>query len=240
MSGRMTRMDHVTAADLGPHRLSPVRARYLAAARTAVELLRAPELEQRWDEASVLEEFGVADLAGHLALSGVLLVETLLDEPDPHAADPITGGRYYARFQGTEDVGSDLNVAVRERSHTVAVHGREQVAVLASEALERLADRLAAEPAERQLATRGIALTLDEFLRTRCVEIAVHVEDLELSIGLGPGLTAADPVPDMPDDVVADAVAVLVETAIARHGMQAVLTALCRRERDHVDALRAL
>ena len=226
--------------DLGPHRLSPVRARYLAAARTAVELLAAPELEQRWDEASVLAEFGVADLAGHLALAGVLLVEAMLDAPDPRAAEPVGAGPYYAAFEGSEDVGSDLNVAVRERSHTVAVHGREQVLALASEALERLTDRLVAEPADRQIASRGIALTLDEFLRTRCVELAVHVEDLELSIGLGPGLTAADPVPDLPDDVVADAVAVLVDTAIARHGTRAVLTALCRRERDHVDALRAL
>jgi Mycothiol maleylpyruvate isomerase N-terminal domain len=231
---------NVSDRGLGPHRLSPVRARYLAAARTAVELLAAPELEQRWDEASVLQEFGVADLAGHLALAGVLLVETLLDEPDPRSPEPITGGQYYARFEGSEDVGSDLNVAVRERSHTVAVHGREQVLATASQALERLADRLVAEPADRQVASRGLALTLDEFLRTRCVELAVHVEDLELSVGLGPGLTAADPVPDVPDDVVADAVAVLVETAIARNGTRAVLTALCRRERDHVDALRAL
>ena len=233
-------MDHVPAIGLEPHRLSPVRARYLAAARTAVELLAARELEQRWDEASVLSEFGVADLAGHLALSGVLLVERLLDEPDPRSPEPITGGQYYASFEGPEDVGSDVNVAVRERSHTVAVHGREHVLTIAAEALERLTDRLVAEPADRQIASRGLALTLEEFLRTRCVEIAVHVEDLELSIGLGPGLTAADPVPDLPDDVVADAVAVLVDTAIARHGTRAVLTALSRRERDHVGALRAL
>jgi hypothetical protein len=115
-------------------------------------------------------------------------------------------------------------VAVRERSHTVAVQGREHVLTMASQALERLADRLVAEPADRQIASRGLALTLEEFLRTRCVEIAVHVDDLELSIGLGPGLTAADPVPDVPDDVVADAVAVLVDTSIARHGTRAVLT----------------
>jgi Mycothiol maleylpyruvate isomerase N-terminal domain len=236
----MTGMEHATATSLDPHRLSPVRSRYLAAARTAVELLAAAELEQRWDEASVLAEFGVADLAGHLALSGVLLVERLLDDPDPRSAQPIPGGQYYARFEGTEDVGSDLNVAVRDRSHAVAVHGRERVLTMASEALERLTDRLVTEPADRQITSRGLALTLEEFLRTRCVEIAVHVEDLELSIGLGPGLSAADPVPDLPDDVVADAITVLVDTVIARHGMRAVLTALSRRERDHVDALRAL
>ena len=234
----MESSDDTGATDFGPHRLSPVRSRYLAAARTAIELLAAPELEDRWDEASVLAEFGVADLAGHLALAGVLLVERLLDEPDPRSPHPVTAGEYYADFEGSEDVDSELNVAVRERSHAVAVHGREHVLALTSDTLERLTDRLATEPADRQVSSRGLALRLDDFLRTRSVEIAVHVEDLELSVGLGPGLTAADPVPDMPDDVVADAVDVLVATAVTRHGAQAVLTALTRRERDHVGALR--
>jgi hypothetical protein len=226
--------------DLEAHRLSPVRARYLAAARTAVEILAAPELEQRWDEASVLAEFGVADLAGHLALSGVLLVGSLLDQPDPEADDPITAGQYFATFLGLDDVNAPLNVAVRERSHGVAAPGRDHVLTAASDAVDRLVDRLVAEPPGRQVSSRGLALTLDEFLRTRCVEIAVHVEDLELSIGLGPGLTAADPVPDLPDDVVADAVDVLVAAAVTRHGARAVLTALSRRERDQVQALRVL
>jgi hypothetical protein len=234
----MTRMDDRREHDLEGHQLSSVRARYLAAARTAVELLAAPELEQRWDEASVLAEFGVADLAGHLALSGVLLVEALLDEPDPRSAEPVGAGRYYAGFEGVTDIGSPLNVAVRERSHGIAAHGRDHVLAQASQALERLADRLVAEPPDRQVSSRGAALTLDDFLRTRCVEIAVHVEDLELSVGLGPGLTAADPVPEVPDDVVTDAIDVLVATAVARHGAAAVLRALSRRERDHVEALR--
>jgi Mycothiol maleylpyruvate isomerase N-terminal domain len=234
------RFEAVDAHQLEAHRLSPVRARYLAAARTAVELLAAPELEERWDEASVLAEFGVADLAGHLALSTVLLVEMLLDEPDPRSAEPVTAGAYFGTFEGLDVADAPLNVAVRERSHAVAVHGRQNVLTAASEALERLTDRLVAEPADRQVTSRGMALTLEEFLRTRCVEIAVHVEDLELSIGLGPGLTAADPVPDTPDDVLADAVDVLVAAALARHGMRAVLTALTRRERDQVQALRVL
>jgi hypothetical protein len=236
----MTRMDDRREHDLEGHQLSSVRARYLAAARTAVELLAAPELEQRWDEASVLAEFGVADLAGHLALSGVLIVEALLDEPDPRSAEPVGAGRYYAGFEGVTDIGSPLNVAVRERSHGIAAHGRDHVLAQASQALERLADRLVDEPADRQVAARDNALTLEEYLRGRCVELTVHVEDLELSVGLGPGLTAADPVPDAPDDVVLDAVDVLVAAAVARHGAPAVLRALTRRERDQVQALRVL
>jgi hypothetical protein len=218
---------------LAPHRLSPVRARYLAAARTALELLDSPELAERWDEASVLEGMSVADLAGHLTLSGVLIVEQLLDGADPASATTVTGGRYYGSFVSAVDPG-------RERSHAVAVRGREAVVRAASEALERLADRLVSEPGDRQVESRGMPLLLDEFLRTRSVELAVHVEDLELSVGLGPGLTAADPVPDVPDDLVTDAIDVLVAAAVARHGAPAVLRALTRRERDHVDALHVL
>ncbi len=225
---------------LRAHAMAPVRARYLAAARTALELLAAPEVRDRWDEASVLAQLSVGDLAGHLALSGVLIVESVLDQPDPRSPAPITAGQYYGAFVGADDPESELNVGVRERSHAVAVRGHEGVLAAASEALERLADRLVDEPADRQVAARTHALTLDEYLRGRCVELAVHTEDLELSVGLGPGLTAADPVPDAPDDVLRDAVDVLVAAAVARHGAAAVLRALARRERDQVHALRVL
>jgi hypothetical protein len=230
----------VTLRDLGPHRLSPVRARYLAAARTALELLAAPDVAARWDEASALEGMAVADLAGHLALSGVLIVEQLLDGPDPAAGETTTAGGYFGSFTSAVDPGSELNAAVRQRSHEVASRGRDAVVEAAADTLERLADRLVSEPPGRQVVSRGYALTLEEFLRTRSVELAVHVEDLELSVGLGPGLTAVDPVPDAPDDVVADAIDVLVAAAVARHGAAAVLRALTRRERDHVDALHVL
>jgi hypothetical protein len=224
--------------DLGPHALSPARARYLAGARTALELLRATEVATRWDEASALAQLSVGDLAGHLAASGVLLVETLLDGPDPAAPEPVSAGAYFGAVEGTDDLDAQINVAVRERAHAVGVRGPEAVARETADALERLADRLTAEPPGRQVVSRGLALTLEEFLRSRCVELAVHVEDLELSVGLGPGLTAADPVPEVPDDVLTDAVDVLVAAALARHGTAAVLRALARRERDHVQALR--
>ena len=236
----VTTPDGGIPADLQAHAMSPVRARYLAGARTAVDLLAAPEVRDRWDEASVLAGLAVGDLAGHLALAGVLLVESVLDQPDPGSPAPITAGQYYGAFVGADDPDSRLNVGVRERAHAVGVRGHADVLERASTCLERLTGRLATEPAERQVAARDKALTLDEYLRGRCVELAVHVEDLELSVGLGPGLTAADPVPEPPDDLVRDAVDVLVAAALARHGGAAVLRALTRRERDQVQALRVL
>jgi Mycothiol maleylpyruvate isomerase N-terminal domain len=236
----VTIQDGEVPEDLQAHAMSPVRTRYLAGARTALDLLTAPEVRDRWDEASALAELAVGDLAGHLALAGVLLVETVLDGPDPRSTAPITAGEYYGAFVGADDPDSELNVGVRERSHALGVQGHAHVVETVAAALERLVDRLTAEPAGRQVAARDKALTLDEYLRGRCVELAVHLEDLELSVGLGPGLTAADPVPEPPDDLVRDAIDVLVAAAVARHGAAAVLRALTRRERDLVQALRVL
>src|SRR4051812_10806161 len=94
----VTTPDGSNPAELQAHAMSPGRARYLAGARTALELLAAAEVRDRWDEASVLGGLTVGDLAGHLALSGVLLVETLLDQPDPRSPSPVTAGQYYGAF----------------------------------------------------------------------------------------------------------------------------------------------
>ncbi|MES2092386.1 MAG: hypothetical protein V4531_01065 [Actinomycetota bacterium] len=77
----------------------------------------------------------------------------------------------------------------------------------------------------------GEELLLDEYLRTRLVELAVHTEDLALSIGV----EVTSPAP-----AVSMAVDILVAAARERHSDQEVLRALTRRERDTVDALRVL
>jgi hypothetical protein len=170
-------------ASLDAHHLSGVRARYLAAARTALELLDAPEVRERWDEASVLAGLTVGDLAGHLALSGVLIVEALLDEPDPHSPSPVTAGQYYGAFVGADDPASELNVSVRERSHAVGVRGWST----------------SWRPRPRPGTTRGPGsrpspptarwprAARRSRSRSTCagagVELAVHLEDLELSVG---------------------------------------------------------
>src|SRR4051812_11171797 len=176
------RMGLVTPPDatrpaLGTHTMPPVRARYLAAARTALELLAAPEVRDRWDEASVLAGFAVGDLAGHLALSGVLIVEAVLDQPDPRSPAPITAGQYYGAFTGADDPESELNVGVRERAYGMAVKGHEGVVAAASQALERLADRLVDEPADRQGAPPGKTPAPQGELRRRGGRAAGDLED---------------------------------------------------------------
>ncbi|MER7899516.1 hypothetical protein ABTX62_26215 [Streptomyces sp. NPDC096046] len=93
-------------------------------------------------------------------------------------------------------------------------------------AWQRLVQRLGQEPADRRVAILhrpGEEMLLDGYLQTRCVELAVHLDDLVLSVGARC---------QTPEATLAIAVDVLVAAARDRHGDQAVLHALARRERD--------
>ncbi|HVM07632.1 MAG TPA: maleylpyruvate isomerase N-terminal domain-containing protein [Acidimicrobiales bacterium] len=207
-----------------------IRSAYLDAASVAAELIGRREAGERWGEESVLPEFPVRGLAGHLARS-ILQVEWFLDMPQPDAP-PISAVQYYAELAGVDDVNSELNVGVRSRGEETAAGGWARLYLDVSNALDRLRSRLPeVDPATRVLAF-GRSLPIDEYLKTRLIELTVHTEDLALSVGVEP--------PELPEAATTLAIAVLVGVARARHGDAAVLHALTRRERDVVDALRVL
>ncbi|MBT2440311.1 maleylpyruvate isomerase N-terminal domain-containing protein [Streptomyces sp. ISL-36] len=209
-----------------------IRKAYLQAAETAVHLLATEEVARRWETESVLPGMSVGGLAGHLARS-VLQVEWFLDG-QVLGAEPVSPVRYYARLVGTSLPDSALNVGVRARSEETAAAGPAAVSEQARAAWERLTRRLAEEPADRRVAVLhrpGEEMLLDGYLQTRCVELAVHLDDLSLSVET-PCRT--------PEAALAIAVDVLTAAARDRHGDQAVLHALTRRERDTAQALRVL
>ncbi|MFD6534255.1 maleylpyruvate isomerase N-terminal domain-containing protein [Streptomyces sp. NPDC060184] len=209
-----------------------IRKTYLLAAEQAVQLLESDEVADSWKKESVLPRMTVGGLAGHLANS-VLQVERFL-AGTVVGAEPVSAVRYYARLVGTADADSALNVGVRARSEETATAGPGAVAEQARDALRRLTPRLGEEPADRRvevLHRPGEEMLLDDYLRTRCVELAVHLEDLALSAGV--------PCRE-PGAALAVAVDVLVAAARDRHGDRAVLHALARRERDSGEALRVL
>lgn len=226
-------MSPVTSTDT-PHVVQrPVRAAYLDAAGQAAGLLVHPRVAESWDHMSALAGMTVGALAGHLARS-VLQVEWFLDGATGAGPGPISGVTYYARIVDAPDPGSDLNRGVRARSEESAAAGPAAVAADTAAALRRLRPRLAAEPADRRVAILhrpGEEMLLDEYLRTRCVELAVHTDDLALSVG-------ADA--RAPEAATAVAIDLLVAAGAQRHGGLAVLRALTRRERDDVEALRVL
>lgn len=206
-----------------------VRTAYLTAARATADLLGRRELGERWDEPSVLSDFDTGALAGHLARA-VLTVHWYLDMPEP---DPpvITAGEYFAGHT-SRDPSAELNLQVRDRGAETAKGGWARLYLDVGRAVDHLADRLPNEPAEHRIPALGKALLLDEYLKTRLVEMVFHGDDLARSLELA--------APSLPPEATRIAIQVLVDTARVRHGDRAVLNALARRELDTVEALRVL
>lgn len=202
---------------------------FLEAAADAAGLLARPEVAERWETGSVLRQFTVCGLAGHL-LRAIATVETYLGSPPP-AEEPISAGEYFARLVSS-DIEAPGNQAIRARGEEMAAGGAAAVAAAAAAGYERLSARLPGEdPLRRLRVAGGLVMTLAEYLRTRVVELVVHGDDLAESVGL-----TFEP----SGDVCTVAISTLVEAARARHGDMPVLWALARRERDSLQALRVL
>jgi hypothetical protein len=238
--------------------LSIPRVTYLEAAASAVDLIGDERVASRWHEESVLPGMTVGILAAHLGRS-LTQVEFLLDldldldvDPGldsgldsdsgreagggPGGADVVVidASTYFGTFEGIADRESDVSRGVIRRGTESAEKGVLAVVEQCRETLDHLRSRLASEPVNRRLSVAhrpGEAISLDDYLRTRLVEFAVHTDDLSLSIG--PAVTS-------PPAALAAAVDVLVGAARVRHGDLAVLRALSRRERDESDALHVL
>lgn len=197
----------------------------------AVRLVVASQaVAERWDESSALAGFSVRGLAGHL-VRGAVTVETYLDRSEPTGKEPISCAAYFAPL--TSDIASPLNMAVRQRGEQRAAAGHDHLVAELDRTIARLNDRLAHEADDRLLSVIGDAvMRLDEYLVTRIVELTVHADDLAVSVGLPP--------PTLPATALDIAIAALMDIARSRHGDQAVLRALTRRERDAPNALRVL
>jgi hypothetical protein len=207
---------------------STVRTAFLAAATEAETLIGRKEVGERWEEASTLEGMTIGALAAHLG-RGVLTAHWYLDMPEP---DPplTTASEYFAAFaESRSDPSTDAGVAAR--AEEMASAGWARLYLDVGRALDHLTSRLPTEPADHRVPAMGRALIVDEYLRTRIVELVVHLGDLSRSLGLQPPVLA---------DATAIAIGVLLGAARVRHGDQAILNALARRELDTDQALRVL
>lgn len=211
---------------------------FVDAAVTTRSLLSEPALAERFDGPSVLAEFPVRGLVGHL-LRALTTVEAYLDRPEPFAGpgtgrEIITPAEYYAAvLDDLGDLHSEGQQAIRRRSAEAAPDGPRDLPAVWAETCARLATRLDQEPATRLVQVYGDhVLTLDGYLVTRLIELIVHSNDLAASVGVPP--------PGFDSAATGLAIDTLVEVARSRHGDTAVLLALARRERDRVDALRVI
>lgn len=201
-----------------------MHASYRAAAAAVVDLLADDRVAAAWDRPSALDRMTVGGLAGHLARA-VTSVPAVLRAPEPDAA-PIPLAEHYTRSAWVgADLDAPVNAGIRDIADDEAADGPAALAERTRQALAELATLLAGERAGRPvlLPWAGWPLTIEDFLTTRMLEIAVHVDDLAVSAGL--------PTPELPRDVLDPVLALLHELAVRRHGPLAVLRALSRAER---------
>ncbi|MGA2283781.1 MAG: maleylpyruvate isomerase N-terminal domain-containing protein [Candidatus Dormibacteria bacterium] len=207
--------------------MAGTRSEFLAAAAAAREVVALPGVALRWAEPSALAEMTVGALVAHLARA-VTNVERCLAAPEP-AGEELSAAAYFAPVG--PDLAAAINVRVRATSAEEALVGHRAVLGQMDRAIDRLRTRLEEEPEGRLVSVRdGEVLRLDEYLRTRIIEIAVHADDLCVSLGRE---TPALPGIEL-------AIQALVDTAALRHGELAVLRALARRERDPDQVLRVI
>ena len=200
------------------------RDAYLAAAGQAVALLRKPEVGAVWDQPSALAEMTVSGLAGHLAHQ-IFSVGSALEEPASEVA-PIPLLEHYARAVWINaPLDGEVNVGIRARAERIGSEGPQPLWERARAAFAELQKNLAGLSGDQAVVMpqTGWALSLDDFLITRMMELAVHMDDLAVSVGLA--------APELPDAAFDPVLVLLARLAVRRHGQAALLRALTRVER---------
>lgn len=208
--------------------MNPIRTAYLDSYRALRPLAETRQLAERWDSESVLEDFSVRGLAGHLIARTGGAVLDYLDAAPPVDATPVEAAGYYATVLPRMDKAE--NEMVRARGEEAAPDGPEALLARYDKALEGLSV-LATEPDARLVTVYGgVVMHLDDYLVTRICEILIHADDLALSLDVEPVRF-----PQAAWDL---ALEHLLAVARLTHGDRAVLMGFSRRERDAVGALR--
>jgi hypothetical protein len=210
-----------TSADISTR---SIRDAYLEAAATVAPLLRDPAVSAAWEGPSALAEFSVRGLAGHLA-SQIFMVGSGLAGPSSDL-DAISVSEHYSRVAWIDaSPDSEFNTTIRANGEQAASVGADALADQVEAAVRDQSSALPAAPSgHRVTAPSGEwSLAIDDFALTRLMEIAVHSDDLAVSVGLE--------TPALPDDTVMPVVSLLAGIALRRHGQVAMLRALSRRER---------
>ncbi|MEO6627958.1 MAG: maleylpyruvate isomerase N-terminal domain-containing protein [Aquihabitans sp.] len=213
-----------------------VRAGVLAAGESVVALLAEPAVAERWEDPSLLPEMTVGELAAHMSQMLTAAVGWLGGEADQTLVESSIGA-IYGSARVTTDEGIDGEVATKIRSwaRAGAVDGPSKVVARTAKDVAGLGALLPSLCAGRivpSVTCPGAGMRADDYLRTRCVELLVHADDLASSIGVTP------PSPD--PRAASAAIHALLAICRERVGDLAVLRALSRPDRADPDALRAL
>ncbi|MGA5037083.1 maleylpyruvate isomerase N-terminal domain-containing protein [Streptomyces capoamus] len=186
--------------------------------------MSAPEVAAAWERPSALARWTVGGLAGHLAYQ-ILSVDPALEGPSSEE-EPIPVLEHYARAAWIDaPLDGEVSSGIRAKGEGISSDGARRLVERVRAALDR--QRTGLQEAQGDpvvfMPSTGWALRLDDFLLTRMVELAVHMDDLAVSVDLS--------APELPGAALDPVVALLTGLAVRRHGQAAVLRALTRAER---------
>lgn len=201
-----------------------MRTSYLAVADVAASLLAHPAVARAWDQPSALERYAVSGLAGHLAGQINVVAKVLAGQPT--TTDPISAIDYLLQARWLDaDQDGDAHRGIRASGDEYAAAGPQAMAAFIADVLDGLHRTLPALPADAvvQFPWGPPAMSLDDLLLNRMMELVVHVDDLAVSVGLS--------TPELPVEATDAVVSVLSALAARRHGAIAVIRALARTER---------
>lgn len=197
----------------------------LARASAAVRDLVADErVAAHWDDDSALPGMTVGGLARHLVSQPECAVGFLTAAQPADAAVVSLAGCYDRTDWFLAPVDHEANTSISADFNAMAAGGAADSLALLDAALTALPDAVAGAGPTTYVPWQDCALTLDDFLVIRLMELVVHADDLAASIGAG--------TPAFDDDVLHPVLALLAVLGARRHGATAVLRGLSRVERS--------
>jgi hypothetical protein len=204
---------------------SQVRELVIEAVDAAAALIGRREVVAAWDEPSALAGMTVGALSAHL-VRGAGAVLAYLDRTDPAArpeGELLTPVTYFHAA-----IDSPIHERIKEVSASESQAGPAEIAERCAHVAASMRTRFAEEPSDRLVAALGgRMLTLDDFCRTRLIEVLVHLDDLAASVGA--------PCPDTDPAGRTIVIEILVGIARMVDGDWEVLHALAREERRTSD-----
>jgi mycothiol maleylpyruvate isomerase-like protein len=201
-----------------------LKSAYLIAAASATDLIADPAVVSRWGDDSALVGMTVGGLAEHLA-NQIFVVSDASSQPAAtHELIPLLEHYSRATWVGA-DHDADINVTIRNRGEQAATEGPDVLSTRLRDALTDLRARLVSTSDDHpvQPPAGPWSLRLTDFLITRMMEIVVHSDDLAHSVGV--------PTPPLPTSVTDPVLHLLLDCAVRRHGVTALVRALSRAER---------
>jgi hypothetical protein len=201
------------------------RTEFVTTCRIALELAGAPEVAAAWHSESTCAGMTVGALTCHL-LSQTEVTAAFLHYPPPTTLAPITLLEHFDRAEWVSaPLEDEAHSSVRVESEEAAAAGPATVLADAAGVLDRLTTVLDAprDPAVVYIPWHDWALTTDDFLVSRAMELVVHSDDLAASVGL--------PTPEFPPTVIANVVHILGAIGLQRRGQDAVIRTLIRPQR---------